>query len=440
MNLAGPQPLRLLFQGFIVIVGFLMLSGAVNTAIIGSNAVLNRVSEDGVLTDWFRAPHKKYGTTYRIINMIVILQLLAIIGSRGQVIVLGEAYAFGVIWSFSFNSLAMLVLRIKNKDIREWKVPLNIRIGNREFPFGLGIIATILFTLAGINMITKQVATISGLFITAVFFTTFLISERINEKRRKSEHLNLDQFRLQPQEAISNQTVEIRPGNTLCLVRDYTNLDYVRKALEITDTKEKDLVIMTVHLLHGPNTGYRNLNAREIFTSYEQLLFSRVVSLAEKEGKHVDLMVVPSSNVYQAIAQTAAQLHSAEIVLGHSAVLSPQTQALRLGEAWEKLPDKPKHNVCLHVITSDGSFHDFYLGAHAPQLFEDDVNLIHKLWLEAKGELKKEELHHKDIVTFALKKLEDELKSEQRQEVLEKIRSYTKNYHTNSNNKNNPTA
>ena len=52
---------------------FLMLAGAVNTAIIGSNGVLNRVSEDGVLTDWFRAPHKKYGTTYRMINLIVLL-------------------------------------------------------------------------------------------------------------------------------------------------------------------------------------------------------------------------------------------------------------------------------------------------------------------------------------------------------------------------------
>lgn len=40
-----------------------MLSGAVNTAIIGSNGVLNRVAEDGVMTDWFREPHKKMVTS-----------------------------------------------------------------------------------------------------------------------------------------------------------------------------------------------------------------------------------------------------------------------------------------------------------------------------------------------------------------------------------------
>src|SRR5581483_7792445 len=37
MYLAGPLPLRLAFHGFVVLVGTLILSGAVNTAIIGSN-------------------------------------------------------------------------------------------------------------------------------------------------------------------------------------------------------------------------------------------------------------------------------------------------------------------------------------------------------------------------------------------------------------------
>src|SRR2546430_11845431 len=162
MNLVGPMPLKLIFQAFIVVVGFLMLAGAVNTAIIGSNGVLNRVSEDGVLTDWFRAPHKKFGTTFRMINMIVILQLLTIIGSRGNVYVLGEAYAFGVIWSFAFKALAVLVLRFKDKSEREWKVPLNLPLKHTEIPLGLGVVATLLFSVAGINLIAKQVATISG--------------------------------------------------------------------------------------------------------------------------------------------------------------------------------------------------------------------------------------------------------------------------------------
>ena len=137
MYMVGPQVLRIIFRVFVVLVGFLILSGAINTSIIGSTGVLMRIAEDGVLTDWFRRPHRKFGTSYRIVNLVARMQMFTIIASRGNVIALGEAYAFGVIWSFTFNSLAMLVLRWKYKGERGWKVPPNLRIGNREVPIGL---------------------------------------------------------------------------------------------------------------------------------------------------------------------------------------------------------------------------------------------------------------------------------------------------------------
>src|SRR6202045_1239507 len=111
MNLEGPFFARLIFHGFVVVVGTLILAGAVNTAIVGSNGVLNRVSEDGVLSAWFRQPHPRFGTSYRIINIVVALQVLTIIISRGNVTFLANLYAFGVIWSFAMNGLAVLVLR-----------------------------------------------------------------------------------------------------------------------------------------------------------------------------------------------------------------------------------------------------------------------------------------------------------------------------------------
>ncbi len=424
MNLVGPLPLKLVFQAFIVVVGFLMLAGAVNTAIIGSNGVLNRVSEDGVLTDWFRAPHKKYGTTFRMINLIVILQLLTIIGSRGNVYVLGEAYAFGVIWSFAFKALAVLVLRFKDKSLREWKVPFNIKLDGNEIPLGLGIIAALLFSVAGINLITKQVATISGVAFTLIFFTLFLVSERINERKRgHAEHVEMDQFRLQMQDVVTNETVEVRPGCTLCLVRDYNTLDHVRKALELTHTGKRDLVAMTVQVMKGPDTGYENIREQNLFTNYEQLLFSRVIALAEKAGKHVDLLVVPSSNVFEAIAHTAAQLDASEIIAGRSSVMSPEEQAKRLGEAWEALPHKPRHQVCFRVVAPDGNTNNFYLGAHAPHLAEEDINVIHKLWLDVTHEKAGADAHHQEIVTIALARLEGALKGNERGSVLEQINS-----------------
>ncbi len=422
MNLAGPVALRLVFQGYVVLVGFLLLAGAVNTAIIGSNAVLNRVSEDGVLTDWFRAPHRRFGTTYRIINLIVLLQLATIVGSRGEVYVLGEAYAFGVVWSFAFKALAVLVLRVRDRSPREWKVPFNLDLRGNQLPIGLGAIAALLFSIAGINLVTKQVATISGVAFTLVFFAVFLASERASHRRRGSvAHVELDQFRLQPQELISTETVQVRPGGTLVPVRDYNSLGHLRRALELTHTGKQNLVVMTVHLLRGPDTGYRDLRESRLFTDYEQLLFSRVVAIAEKAGKHVDLLVVPSSDPTQAIVQTAAQLYASEIIVGPSAAVSPREQALRFGEVWERLAQKPAHQVRLRIAGPGDRLREFTLGAHPPKLTEADVQLIHELWLVVKQQLPGENVRHRDIVSAAVQRLSGELSGRGRTEVLSLI-------------------
>src|SRR5579862_3870795 len=169
MNLAGPQLLRLSFHVFVVIVGVLILSGAVNTSMIGANGVMNRVAEDGVLDPWFQKPHKRFGTTYRIINMITILQLITVVLSQGQTYLLGEAYAFGIVWSFFLKALSVLVLRFQRHD-QEYKTPGNIKIGGREIPFGLIMTTLVLFFVAVANLFSKRIATISGVSFTAVLF------------------------------------------------------------------------------------------------------------------------------------------------------------------------------------------------------------------------------------------------------------------------------
>jgi amino acid transporter len=432
VNLAGPLTLKLFFQAFIVIVGFLMLAGAINTAIVGANGVLNRVSEDGVMTDWFRAPHARFGTTYRMINLIVVLQLVAIIGSRGNTYTLGEAYAFGVVWSFAFKGLAVLVLRFKDKTTREWKVPFNIKLDGNELPIGLGLITALLFAVAGVNLLTKEVATITGLAFTIVFFTLFLISERINERRRKEEiHTTsaMDQFRLSTREAVSTETLAVRPGNTICLVRDYNTLGHLRIALDLTHTGKKDLVVTTIQLMRGPDAGYENIAEDRLFSRYEQYLFSKVVALAEKAGKTVHLLVVPSSNIFQAIALTAAQLRSSDIIAGHSSVMTPEQQAKLLGEAWERLPNKQQERIRFRVIGPGEEIRDFYLGAHAPELSDDEINFIHQLWLDVAREKGLENIRHRQIVIAALVRLADELHQEGRSQVLDFLRALREGEH-----------
>ncbi len=410
MNFVGPESLRLLFQGFVVIVGFLMLSGAVNTAIIGSNGVLNRVSEDGVLTDWFRAPQKKYGTTYRLINLIAILQIVTIVLSRGNTFLLGEAYAFGVIWSFSFNAIATLVLRFKRPEAREWRVGGNIRIGRIEIPMGLVTISLILLSIAMTNLLTKKVATLSGIAFTATFFAIFAISERRNRRKADLTLSKLDQFQLQHSEAIDLPTVGARPGNVLVAVRDYNTLSHLEHALEKTNTDEQDIVVLTTRLMTGPGSGERDLHDENLFTDYERRLFTRVVALAEKHGKPVELVVVPTTNIFDAVAQTALRLDSAFVVAGLSSKMSAQEQARELGRAWERLHEKPRRQVTFKVIEPNGVEHIVNLGAHAPHLTEDDINLIHKLWVKVSSVPSRRKVHHRDVVRVALDRLERDLR------------------------------
>jgi amino acid transporter len=412
VNFVGPEYLKLLFQAFVVIVGFLMLSGAVNTSIIGSNGVLNRISEDGVLADWFREPHKKYGTTYRIVNLIAILQLITIFGSRGNVFILGEAYAFGVIWSFTFNAVATLVLRFKRPEAREWKVPVNIRLGRLEVPVGLIIIALILLSIALTNLLTKKVATIAGIAFTVIFFILFTVSEKINQRKQDRTLAMLDRFQLQHKEMISQDTVGTRPGNILVAVRDYNTLSHLEHTLSHTNTEDKDILVVTTRLIAGPDGGERELYDESLFSDYERRLFTRVVALAEKYGKPVDLAVVPATNIFDAIIQMAVQLDSSEIVAGKSSKMSPQEQARNLGRAWERLSSKPRRQVCFKVVEPGGKEHTTYMGAHAPQLTDEDVSLIHEIWLQVITIPSRQRVHHRDVVRVALDRLKRDLRGQ----------------------------
>src|SRR6202007_2186135 len=165
-----------------VVVGTVIPAGAVNTPIVGSNGVLNRVSEDGVLADWFRQPHRKFGTSHRIIHIVVLFQIITIITPRGDVTFLANLYAFGVIWSFTMQGIAVLVIRYTHPGDREYRVPLNFHLFGKEIPLGLSLITLILFLIAIVNLFTKPNATIAGLIFSFIMFGGFPVSERITHR------------------------------------------------------------------------------------------------------------------------------------------------------------------------------------------------------------------------------------------------------------------
>jgi amino acid transporter len=421
MYLAGPQLLKLFFRAFVVIVGFLMLSGAINTSIVGANGVLNRVSEDGVLTDWFRKPHKRYGTSYRILNLVVGLQLFAILVSRGDVYVLGEAYAFGVIWSFTFNSFSMLVLRFKYKGERGWKLPPNITIRGVEIPIGLASVFLVLFSTAVVNLFTKSVATIAGVIFTGVLFVIFTVSEHMNRRKLLASGEQMkEHFQLQQEETVQREHLGIRPGNILVTVRDYNTLNHLKWVLERADTKEQDVVVMAARMVPETGAGEYALTTEQIFSDYEQLLFTRATAVAEGYGKHISLLVVPARDVWTAIVQTANSLESSAIVAGLSSKMPALEQSFRLGRAWEAMPE-PKRQFVVQIVRPDMAAETFRIGPHTPDLKTEDIHLTHRMWLDLTKNPGLEKLHHSDIVSVALTRLARDLFGAERDEIMKRL-------------------
>src|SRR5262249_44273991 len=152
-------------------------------------------------------------------------------------------------------------------------------------PIGLCLILLVLLVTAGLNLFTKEVATVSGLIFTGFFFGIFLISERMHEQRRRgARHEHLEQFNKETVEEVSPVALGLaKPYRRLVAIRSTQNLYMLEKTLAVTDPLTTDVVVMTAKV---EPVGSGSIPGADL-DPYDQQLMTVVVQRAERVGKEV---------------------------------------------------------------------------------------------------------------------------------------------------------
>ncbi|MCX7905895.1 MAG: APC family permease, partial [Elusimicrobiales bacterium] len=354
MELAVPFFLKIFLKFAVVLSAFFMLIGAVNTAIVGANGIMNRVAEDGILPSWMRKLHPKYGTTYIIISTVALLQGIIVILSGGDIFILGEAYAFGVLWSLTFDLASLIVLRFKRYDLKkEWMFPLNIEWKRYKIPLGLILLFILIFSLSIINLFTKKVATMAGVSFSLFLYFLFTYSE----KKQQSSYFDIHKINETDKEEKVNIKTEsnieslfknlTKKNRILVAVRNPNNLVHLRWVFENVNDEDTDIVVLNVKV----EKGYNQSSNYETLTLEEKDLFREIILMAEKYGKTIHPVVVYSNEPVYTILTCALVGCFSRIVMGVSGTLGAETQMEDIALMWGMIrPKNFNSNIEVNII------------------------------------------------------------------------------------------
>ncbi|HEY2903205.1 MAG TPA: universal stress protein [Polyangia bacterium] len=149
----GNRPIQIA----IVATSSTLLVGAANTAMIGCYHVFLALVRLGYMPRWLAERNQRFGTPHRAIVISVLVPVVVVVATRGQMALLGDMYSFGLLGAFTLTSVGIDRMRLQENK--------------RGIGLWVGMFTSLLVVIAwAVNLVSKTKATLFGGTVTLLGF------------------------------------------------------------------------------------------------------------------------------------------------------------------------------------------------------------------------------------------------------------------------------
>src|SRR5262249_4907006 len=154
------------------------------------------------------------------------------------------------------------------------------------------------------------------------------------------------------------------------------NLFMLEKALAETDPETTGVVVMTAKVTPPDGASSADLN----LDSYDQELMTAVVQRAERAGKQVKPLIVPTNNALYAVLQTAHDLQAHELIMGASNKYTADEQLEQAAFYWINLHGGQPAPLTVRILSRDRDLYfDLAGGNRIPKISERRARSVAEL-------------------------------------------------------------
>jgi amino acid transporter len=307
ISLLGAHVSGPMLGGFVALSGALLLIFASNTAIIGAYHVFLAMTRMGFLPRAVEKHNRWRRTPHVAILLSVAVPIGVVVASGGNVDLLGDLYAFGLLGAFVMTCLALDIVRWHEREgWKGWKA----RAG-----YAVGVLTTVLVLIGwATNLVQKPLATLFGGGLTlvglVVGFSTYFYS-----RRHRPAVFPLPYRPGQPVVALQHAR-QLQPAEVLVILpHDAATAEAVLVAAAEAGAGRPVAFLYRGQTLPEPQSGFMEITDPYLKDYAAQDAFARAESLTRKVVPDRRYIYVPGNLPPGAGGRVWRQVHPRETLL-----------------------------------------------------------------------------------------------------------------------------